>query len=306
MAIAPNGDVFLTEKTSDDIILLRDTDGDGVADLRSTYLSELHQPHGLAFPDQYLYIGEVSQVRRVRYEKDALEAAGPVETVTAPGSLGDGGGHWPRNIVFAPDEKHFFVTVGSLSNRDVEPAPRATVQRFAADGSDQTTFASGLRSPVGIAFYPGTDDLYVVVNERDGFGDDLVPDYLTRVEEDGFYGWPFVYLGRFVDPKYEGQEADVLEQSLPPDLLFKAHSAPLGLVFYDGGQFPEAYSGDAFVAFHGSWNASVPTGYKVVRVPFENGRPLSFYENFAVGFRTDGRSWLDDLKSAKDLREVVR
>ncbi len=305
MAIAANGDVFVTERKSDRIIVLRDSDDDGVADVRSVYLSGLHQPHGLAFHGQYLYIAEVTQVRRVRHTTGALEAAGSVETVTAMGSLGDGKGHWTRNMVFAPDGKHFYVAVGSRSNRGVEPAPRATVQRFAADGSGQTTFASGLRNPVGIAFYPGTDELYVVVNERDGLGDGLVPDYLTRIEEGGFYGWPFVYLGRYVDPKYEGQEPSLLDRTLEPDLLFKAHSAPLGLVFYDADQFPGKYFGDAFVAFHGSWNASSPTGYKIVRIPFEDGRPSKWYENFAVGFRIEQSSWLNDLMNAKGLRGVA-
>ena len=306
MAIAANGDVFLTEKKSERIIVLRDSDNNGEADVRSVYLSGLHHPHGLAFHGEYLYIGEVSQVRRVPYVIGALKASGPVETVTAKGSLGDDLGHWTRNMVFAPDGKHFYVAVGSRSNRDVDPLPRASVQSFASDGSGQTTFASGLRNPVGIAFYPGTDDLYVVVNERDGLGDGLVPDYLTRIQEGGFYGWPFAYLGRHADPKYEGQQPSPLERTIEPDLLFEAHSAPIGLVFYDAGQFPVEYLGDAFVAFHGSWNASSPTGYKIVRISFEDGRPSNWYENFAVGFRVEQQSWLDGLTNAKGLKDLAR
>lgn len=306
MTVAENGDVFLTERNSDNVLLLRDSDKDGVADIQSVYISGLEQPHGLAFHDGYLYIGEVTQVRRVPYEDGALEAPGPIETVTAPGTLGDVGGHWTRNIAFGPDGKHLYVAVGSRSNRNIESPPRATVQRFSVDGSDQTTFASGLRNPVGIAFNPGSTDLYVVVNERDGLGDGLVPDYFTRVEEGGFYGWPFTYLGRFVDPKFEEQDPSLLARSLEPDVLFESHSAPLGLVFYDADQFPEEYFGDAFVAFHGSWNAAKPTGYKIVRIPFENGLPVPYYENFAVGFNLGHASLFDTLSSGKGLKSIYR
>jgi len=306
LAVAENGDVFVSESTSGRIALLRDADGDGAAEVRSVYLSGLDRPHGLAFHGDSLFIAEVGQIRRVRYVPGELEAHDPIETVTAEGSLGDGRAHWSRNIVFAPDGQHFYVSVGSRSNRDDDPPPSATVQRFAADGSDQTTFASGLRNPVGIAFYPGTDDLYVVVNERDGLGDELVPDYLTRVEDGGFYGWPYAYLGKHLDPLYEAAGQGVLERVLEPDVLFMAHSAPLGLVFYDGTQFPPDYAGDAFVALHGSWNAASPTGYKIVRIPFEDGRPADWYENFAVGFRLEQTSWLDDLLNADSLRDVGR
>lgn len=306
MAIAPNGDVFLTESGSGKIIVLRDTDDDGTADVRSVYLSGLHRPHGLAFHGGYLYIGETTQIRRVRYESGAMETSEPIETVTRKGSLGDGKGHWTRNIVFEPDGSHFYVAVGSRSNRNAEDTPRATVQRFASDGSDQSTFASGLRNPVGIAIYPDTGELYVVVNERDGLGDGLVPDFLTHVQEGGFYGWPFAYLGARPDPKYEGQKVDLVKRTIEPDVLFEAHSAPLGLVFYNSDQFPSEYLGDAFVAFHGSWNASSPTGYKIVRVPFANGRPVGRYENFAVGFRIENESWLDGLKSVGGIKDAAR
>jgi glucose/arabinose dehydrogenase len=169
------------------------------------------------------------------------------------------------------------------------------VQRFAADDGGQATFAAGLRNPVGIAFYPGTTELYVVVNERDGLGDGLVPDYLTRLAPGGFYGWPHAYLGANPDPDFGPRRPDLVAATLVPDVLFQSHSAPLGLVFYDARQFPQSYRGDAFVALHGSWNAAQPTGYKVVRVPFKNGRPIGGYENFATGFwargKTSARVW---------------
>jgi glucose/arabinose dehydrogenase len=179
--------------------------------------------------------------------------------------------------------------VGSASNVSEEPAPFATVQRFDADGKNQITFAAGLRNPVGIAFYPNTDDLYVTVNERDGLGDGLVPDYLTRVEQGAFYGWPYAYIGNNPDPDFGAKRPDLVAKTRAPDLLFESHSAALGLVFYDAAQFPPAYRGGAFVAFRGSWNALKPTGYKVVYVPFENGAPKGHYENFMTGLWVEGK-----------------
>ena len=168
--------------------------------------------------------------------------------------------------------------------------PRATIQRFSIDGTHQETFVRGLRNPVGLAFYPGTEDLYTVVNERDGLGDGLVPDYLTRVQAGENYGWPYAYLGPHPDPDYGAKRPDLVAATATPDLLFEAHSAPLGLVFYQGMQFPTRYRGGAFVALHGSWNRAAPTGYKVVYVPFEKGRPKGGYDDFLVGFWAGGES----------------
>ncbi|MGH6954896.1 MAG: PQQ-dependent sugar dehydrogenase, partial [Alphaproteobacteria bacterium] len=159
---------------------------------------------------------------------------------------------------------------------------------FDGGGGGQRTFASGLRNPVGIAFHPESRDLYVVVNERDGLGDGLVPDYLTRLEDGGFYGWPYSYIGSNPQPGFADRRPDLVARAIVPDLLFRAHSAPLGLAFYDGAQFPPEYRGDAFVALHGSWNAGRPTGYAVVRVPFKSGRPLGHYETFMTGFWIKG------------------
>ena len=295
MTVAANGDVLLAESQLGKITLLRDSDGDGQADLREVFLRGLNRPHGLAIHQGYLYIGEPTRIVRVPYRPGDLKPTGKKEVFGGSGSLGSGGGHWTRNIVFAPDGKSFYVSVGSRGNVGVEAEPRATVQRFdmdggAAGGSGQTTVATGLRNPVGIDFHPDTGELYVVVNERDGLGDGLVPDYFTRVREGEFFGWPYAYIGPNPDPDYGDREAELIASAVVPDVLFQSHSAPLGLVFYDGGMFPEVYRGDAFVALHGSWNASQPTGYKVVRVPFENGRPQGWYENFAVGFWSKGRS----------------
>ena len=292
MTVAANGDVLLAEPAASRITLLRDGDGDGHAETIETFAKSLGRVHGLAIHEGHLYFADPKRVRRFPYEPGQTKAAADPEPVTRPNALGNGGGHWTRNLVFGSDGRHFYVAVGSRGNVAEEGPPRATVQRFNADGSGRITFAHGLRNPVGIAFYPGTDDLYVVVNERDGLGDDLVPDYLTRIDKGAFYGWPYAYIGPHPDPTYGDRQPGLVAETRVPDVLFRSHSAPLGLVFYDADQFPPDYRGDAFVALHGSWNSSVPTGYKIVRVPFANGRPLGHYEVFATGF------WLEGAKTA--------
>lgn len=289
LAVAPDGAVFLAQSKPGVVTILRDTDGDGVADLVRPFATGLERPHGLALHQGHLYVADTNAVRRYPYKSGRDSPAGPVETVTADGALGSGRGHWTRNVAFGPDGQRFFVAIGSRGNLDVEPEPRATVQVFESDGGGQKTFASGLRNPVGIAFYPGTDDLYVVVNERDGMGDGLVPDYLTRIEDGDFFGWPYAYVGDNPQPRFAELRPDLVAASRVPDVLFRSHSAPLGLAFYDGEQFPDDYRGDAFVALHGSWNAAEPRGYMVVRVPFEDQRPQGHYEAFATGFWAEGR-----------------
>ncbi len=288
LAVAPNGDVFLTQPSEGRVTLLRDGKGEGKADLVTTFAEGFNEPHGLAFRSGYLYVADIDKVWRIPYEPGQTKAAAKPEPLTAPHALGDGTGHWTRNIAFAPDDKSLFVTVGSASNIDEDPPPRATVQQFDLDGKPLGTFASGLRNPVGISFYPGTSDLYVVVNERDTLGDGLVPDYLTRLQKDGFYGWPYSYLGNHPQPGFAEKRPDLVAKAIVPDLLFESHSAPLGLVFYGGTQFPKEYKGDAFVALHGSWNAAAPRGYMVARVPFKDGRPQGYYEAFMTGFWASG------------------
>ena len=289
LTVAPNGDVFLALPDSGEVMLLRDSLGVGKADLATVFARGFHRPHGLAVHDGYLYVADVDRVWRLPWHAGDSRAAGKAEPVTARGVFGSASGHWTRNIVFAPDGRRFFVDVGSADNIGEDPSPRATVQSFAEDGGDQRTYASGLRNAVGIAFYPGTDDLYVVVNERDGMGEGLVPDFLTRLQEGGFYGWPYAYIGQHAQPDMP-QRPDMVARTIVPDLLFQSHSAPLGLVFYQGAMFPAEYRGDAFVSLHGSWNAEQPTGYKIVRVPFKNGRPVGYYENFLTGFWAGGES----------------
>ena len=204
-----------------------------------------------------------------------------------------GGGyrqHWTRNVILSPDQQKLYVSIGSRSNADEEPLPRATVQVMNLDGSRQQTFASGLRNPVGLDFHPKTKELYATVNERDGLGDDLVPDYFTRLRSGEFYGWPYAYLSpNRLDPRQmsEGKSTnpELAARTKMPDVLFQAHSAALGLKFYTGKTFPQKYHGGAFVAFRGSWNRNQGTGYKIVFVPFnDQGRPKGYYEDFLTGF----------------------
>lgn len=291
MLVTPNGDVLLAESRAGRITLLRDADGDGRAELIETFADGLDLPHGLALKGDYLYFGEFGQIRRLPYRSGATRAGGPPESVTPEGSLARSrGGHWTRNIVFAPDGQRFFVSVGSRGNVAEEPEPYATIQSFRADGGDQQTLASGLRNAIGIALHPRTGALWTVVNERDGLGDGLVPDYMTEVKAGAFYGWPYAYLGPRPDPDYGRRRPDLVAKTIEPDVLFRSHSAPIGFAFYDAEMFPTDFRGDAFVALQGSWNASYPTGYKVVRVRFRDGRPIGGYENFATGYRIGGTS----------------
>lgn len=287
LEVLDNGDVLLAQPRAGEITLLRDSNGDGTADMRKTLVSNLNLPHGMAIVDDWLYIGEPTQIRRVRFKTGETETSGRIEAVTEKGSLGDGGGHWTRNLLYSEEENAIYISVGSRGNVEIEPLPRASIQKLHLEDNRLETIASGLRNPVGIDFEPTTGALYTVVNERDGYGDGLVPDYLTSVKKGGFYGWPYAYSGTLPDPEYGEDAPDLVAKSILPEVLFQSHSAPLGLAFYEGSQFPEEYHNDAFVAFQGSWNASKPTGYKIVRVPFKDGRPVGSYQNFATGFRIE-------------------
>ncbi len=278
MTVAPNGDVFLSQPNDGKVSVLREHDGEVSV---HTFASGFTLPHGLALHDGALYVGDLKAVWRLPYKDGALSARTRSRVTIAP-SLGRSGGHFTRDIAF--DSKGtLYVAIGSHENIGEDPLPEATVETVTSAGV-MTPFATGIRNPVGIAFYPGTDELFVAVNERDDLGDGLVPDYLTHVERGAFYGWPYAYIGAHPDPTYGAKRPDLVARTKTPDLLFQSHSAPLGLVFYEGAQFPADYKGDAFVALHGSWNSSKPTGYKVVRVKFRNGRPAGGYENFLTGF----------------------
>ena len=287
MAVAPNGDVLLAEPSQGGgkITLLRDSNGDGKADKRFTFLpasAGFVYPHGLAFHDGYLYVGDLRGIWRFPYQDGQTVAGKPEKVTTKVADLRPKGGHVTRNIAFGPDGS-LYLALGSRDNiSDFKPG--AQVFKINDDGS-MSEFASGIRNPVGIAFAPGTNNLYVVTNERDGLGDDLPPDYLTSVKQGGFYGYPYAYIGKNPDPVWGPKDpGGKISSTITPDVLFQAHSAPTGLVFYTGSNFPAEYKNDAFVSLHGSWNAGNPTGYKVVRVHFVNGKPVNGYENFVTGF----------------------
>jgi glucose/arabinose dehydrogenase len=292
LQMAPNGDVFLAEAQvqgdNGRITVLRDTNGDGRADVKETFADGFQRPHGMAFANGKFYVADALGVYSFPYKDGDLKASGPKTQVTEQGAFGKLGGHWTRNLA-ANSKGEIFVAIGSNGNiNDMDDPWRATVSKVV--GNKLVQYGTGLRNPVGITFYPGTDDLYVVVNERDGEGDELVPDYLTRVQQGEFFGWPYAYLGQHEEPSLKGKRPDLVAKAKVPDVLFRSHSAPLGLLFYTGTQFPAQYRGGAFVAHHGSWNASNPRGYKIVFVPFQNNRPKGGYDNFALGFWTTGNA----------------
>ncbi len=289
MNVAGNGDVLLTEQNAGKVTLLRDADGDGKAELVTTFAEGFKIPYGIAFGKGAVYIGDSAGVWRIPYSPGDTKAREKQTLVTPEGAFGGGGGHSTRNVNLSPDGTKLYVSIGSQSNIAEEPTPRATIQEFTLDvaglkAGNQRTYASGLRNAVGTAFYPGTSDLYTVVNERDTLGDELVPDYLTKVADNGFYGWPYSYLGKNPQAGYADKRPDLIAKAIVPDVLFRSHSAPLGLAFYTGTQFPSEYQGGAFVALHGSWNAAEPRGYQVAFVPFASKRPAGDYVVFASGF----------------------
>ena len=305
LALTPEGDVLCSCGRTNQIHRLRDLDGDGVADERDLFLDEArgaNLPFGMDFAripgenggDRWaFYLGNTDAVLRYPYEPGQAELGSDYETIAELPGRGYNQ-HWTRNVRVAPDGEHLFVTVGSKSNVDREDPPRASVLRMRLDGSERETFAAGLRNPVGLDFHPRTGAVHVNVNERDKLGDGLVPDYLARVERGQFFGWPYAYLApENLDPRRttddgRSERPDLAARMHSPDVLYRAHSAALGLAFPTGGAFPAKYRDGAFSAFRGSWNRSRGTGYKLVFVPFGgDDRPRGFYEDFLTGFLLD-------------------
>jgi len=282
---APNGDVFVSERSAGKITVLRDSNNSGRAGQRFTFVSGLNKPQGMALKDDYFYYSDLMAIWRVPYKPGQAKAGKPARVTIAP-DLRNSGMHATRNLALASDGS-IFVELGSHDNVS-EYQPGAKVFKVDAKGN-LVEYASGIRNPVGIAVYPGTSDLYVAVNERDGLGDNLPPDYFTYVKPGGFYGYPWSYIGKNPDPDLGAKNPAMVAKAVVPDVLFPAHSAPTGLVFYTGDNFPAEYKGDAFVSLHGSWNTSEPHGYKVVRIKMKNGRPAGGYDNFLTGF-WDGKS----------------
>jgi glucose/arabinose dehydrogenase len=303
---APNGDIFVTESRRNQIKVLRDTKGSGKPDLTEIFTErDLNKPFGIAFyppgnDPQFLYVANTDGVIRFPYRNGDLKARGSAEKLGALLSGGAArlrsGGHWTRDIVFSPDAKKMYVSIGSRSNDsdNAAEADRARIFEFNPDGSGQKVYAWGVRNAVGIAFRPGSHELWMSTNERDEIGEDLPPDYISSVRPAGFYGWPWFYIGNHVDPHHKGKHPELADKVIVPDLLVEAHSATLNLCFYTGDQFPAKYKGDIFAAFHGSWNRAKRTGYKVVRVPFDpsTGKPRGEYEDFVTGFvAPNGNVW---------------
>lgn len=281
MTLAPNSDIFVAQSVAGSILVLRDTNNDGMPDQRAVYAEGLQRPFGMAFQSGYLYVGEESRVVRYKYQSGDTKAQGMPERLLEVPTMG----HWTRNVIFGADGRKMYVAVGSRSNKsDGEDSRRAAINEYNPDGTGHRIFASGIRNPVGLAWQPGTNTLWTAVNERDTLGDDLVPDYATSVKDGGFYGWPYSYIGSNPDPEQAGKMPDLVKRAIVPDILIPAHSAALGITFYTGTQFPERYRNGAFIALHGSWNRSKPAGYKVVFVPFQNGKPSGPIEDFVAGW----------------------
>ena len=295
MTLTPDGDVLAVQSKQNIITLLQDKDNDGVAEVRQTFgdrNNNLDQPLGITFAGDSFYVANTGEVLRFDYQPGQLQLEGTGTEITqlTPGGYNQ---HWTRNIVTSPKGDRLYVSVGSKSNVEPEELPRASVQVMDLDGSNRSTYASGLRNPVGLDFHPVTGELYTTVNERDLLGDNLVPDYFTQVDRDGFYGWPYAYLSpELLDPRRmqgnKSEQPELAAKTITPDVLFQAHSAALGVQFYNKQQFPEQYRNGAFVAFRGSWNRDRGTGYKIVHVPFgEDNKPLGYYEDFLTGFLVD-------------------
>jgi glucose/arabinose dehydrogenase len=299
---APNGDLFVVESQANRIRVLRDAEGDGTPEISEIFVEGLTQPFGVAFypvgeNPQYVYVANTGSIVRFPYQNGDTRVRGSGETIVdniPGGGMLEGGGHWTRDIVFSNDGTKMYVSVGSRSNAtdDEFEVRRARIFEFTPDGGNERVYASGIRNPVGLAIHPTTGKLWASVNERDELGDDLVPDYVTEVQDGGFYGWPWYYIGPNQDPRHEGKRPELKDQVIVPDVLLRSHSASLGMTFYTGDRFPAKYRNFAFSALHGSWNRSIRTGYKVIYMPIRGGRATGEYIDFMTGFVTpEGDVW---------------
>jgi glucose/arabinose dehydrogenase len=301
---APNGDLFVAESDPGQIEIFQ-VSAAGKLTGRSVFATGLEQPFGIAFyppgPNpQWIYVGNTGSVVRIPYKNGDLKATGKPEVILSDipsGGRLTGGGHWTRDLAFSLDGKRLFVAVGSATNVSDPDTNKAEFHRgdiltSTPGGKSETVYASGIRNPVGIAIQPETGALWTSVNERDELGDNLVPDYITHVQEGGFYGWPWFYIGGNQDPRHAGKHPELKSKVIVPDVLLQPHNASLELTFYEGSQFPQEYKGDIFAAEHGSWNKAVRTGYEVVRVPLKNGKAGGEYQDFLTGFvNANGDVW---------------
>ena len=273
--------------SADRITLLRDADADGIVEQRSVFLKDLHSPFGMALIGNQLYVANADAVLRFDYAPGATQITGSgTKIADLPG--GPINHHWTKNILASPDGKRLYATVGSNSDHGEKgmenEVDRAAILEIDLVSGTKRLFASGLRNPNGLGWEPRTGALWTVVNERDELGSDLVPDYLTSIREGAFYGWPYSYYGQHVDRRVHPERPDLVAKAASPDYALGAHVAPLGLAFYAGKLLPARYEGGAFIGLHGSWNRRPLAGYKVVFVPFANGRPAGRLEDVLTGF----------------------
>lgn len=301
LVTAPNGDIFVAESSGGRIKVLRQGE-DGKVVETSVFAEHLHQPFGMAFyppgdKPRFVYVANTDSVIRFPYTNGDMKAR-EKEQMLVPDIPGGGrlrgGGHWTRDIVFNRDGTKMLVSVGSHSNvnDDELEKNRADVLEYNPDGSGFRIYASGIRNAVGLAIEPQTGELWCSVNERDGLGDDLPPDYVTHVQEGGFYGWPWYYIGNHQDPRHAGKHPELAEKVIVPDVLVQSHMASLCMTFYTANQFPKEFKGFAFAAEHGSWNRARRVGYKVIAVPIVGGKATGEYDDFMTGFVTpDGDVW---------------
>lgn len=313
--VAPNGDIFVVLSNSErsakekiinaitgkakaevagesanTVVLLRDADNDGKPELQSNYITGLNQPYGVLIIGNSFYVANTDGLMKYPYKSgDTKITAAGTKILSLP--AGGYNNHWTRNLIANADNSKIYVSVGSGSNvgeNGMEyEARRANILEINPDGTGETVYASGLRNPVGMAWAPASNTLWTAVNERDGLGDELVPDYITSVQKGGFYGWPYSYYGKHEDPRMKGLKPELVAKAIVPDVPVGAHTASLGLAFYTGSKFPQKYQNGAFIGQHGSWNRSALSGYKVAFVPFKDGKPSGPLQDFLTGFIAD-------------------
>jgi glucose/arabinose dehydrogenase len=287
MVLGPSGELLLSDAADRPdgtvyVMPLAKADGYQVHD-RKKLITGLHRPYGLALWHEYLYVGEPESIKRYKYDAKTM-TAGPGEEVIS--LKGFGQGHWTRSLLFDHAGEKLYVGVGSGSNVSTGENPvRAAINQYNPDGSGHETYAAGTRNPIGLHWYPGTDTLWAAVQERDALGDDLVPDYFTHIQQGGFYGWPYAYIGPNEDPRNKGKAPDLVAKTIVPDVpLIPAHQAVLDFEFYTAKQFPAEYRDGAFLALHGSWNRAQRVGYKIGFIPFRGGKPSGPLRDFLTGW----------------------
>ncbi len=292
--IAPNGDMFVAEsgrRGVDRITLLRDANKDGTPEVREIFLDDLNAPLGMLVLNNNFYVANTDGLYKYPYKEGqtSLKNSKGQKIVELP--AGGYNNHWTRNIITNKTKDKIYISVGSSSNVAEhgmdEEVRRANILEVDLNGQNEKVYASGLRNPVGMDWNPVNGELWTAVNERDELGDNLVPDYVTSVKEGGFYGWPYSYFGQLKDPRLEGEGADLVAKAIVPDVSVGPHTASLGLAFYTADSFPAKYKNGAFVGQHGSWNRSTLSGYRVVFIPFENGKPTGEPQDFLTGFIAD-------------------